>query len=111
MLKFESWPPEPGSVQWTELAHDTLRNRHQVFSDFAFGEGFAKHEGTLTEIANFSGHLIMSNLPEDSEGTAFKIAVELTDGWTVNAKDLFVYQFGYGAGLNREQIEAQLVED
>ncbi len=109
MLKFDSWPPQPGAVKWDERANDTLRYDHRVFADFAFGEGFAMKESRLAEIAAFSGHLITSNLPDNSSEIAFRIADELTSGWTENSRDLFLYQFGYGAGLSREQIDAQVV--
>jgi hypothetical protein len=108
MLKFDEWPPQPGAVTWDERATDMLRHDHRVFTDVAVGEGFALKENRLAEIAAYSGHVIIANVPGNSVETAFRIADELTKGWTENSRDLFLYQFGYGANLIRAQIDAQI---
>lgn len=106
MLKIES-PLQPGNVMWNDEARDQLRRHHMVFANFAFGEGLPKDERRLEDIATFTRGLIIANLEtEDPARDSMRIAIDLTDGWTESARDMFVQQFGYGAGLNRDQIEA-----
>ena len=106
MLMFESWPPQPGGVQWSDRVKDNLSHKHRVFPDVATGHGFAHEDGDLTYMAQLVGNLLISNLPDGSIETAFRIADELTEGWTELSKELFMHQFGYGVGLeSADQIE------
>ena len=74
MLKFESWPPQLGEVDW---APGMLRHMGELAHD---GDDHA-----ISVVGRCVGSLLYNNVEttagEDKDFTVQRIAVELTQGW------------------------------
>lgn len=96
MLKFESWPPEAGKMQWTTGALNEIDTRAQYTEPAGLEPGlYAK----ISSLGHNVGALIAANTTENSLQSVHEMAMSLSDGWSRETAGAFADQAVAGASV------------
>ncbi len=108
MLKFTQWPPAVHEVEWTDIAAEQLiKDGNVLHHDENIDPVLIRLMGQLV------GSMLSNNVVTGSEAHQQhdflipRIAVELTQGWNLAAREAFMDAVNFGAGIEiREGVAA-----